>query len=82
MSAKVIIELELNPREGEKVLNSDVYGYLEDLIYEESLDYTVYHGGKQYGVLDYRDIRNMTPLQVADMYGDDIAKEIMEVEDE
>ena len=53
--AKVIIELEFEESE-RKVLNCDVYDYLEDLIEDESLDYTVYDGDETYGVLDYKGI--------------------------
>ena len=52
--AKVIIELEFEESE-RKVLNCDVYDYLEDLIEDESLDYTVYDGDETYGVLDYQE---------------------------
>ena len=55
MSAKVIIELEFTSGEGHKVLNCDVWDYLEELIEDESLDYTVYDGDKTYGVLDYQE---------------------------
>ena len=55
--AKVIIELELGKRE-RKVMNYDVYNYLEDLIEDESLDYTVYDGDETYGVLDYQEIED------------------------
>ena len=40
---------------GRKVWNCDVWDYLEDLIEDESLDYTVYDGDKTYGVLDYKE---------------------------
>ena len=55
--AKVVIELDFILFEGEdrKVLNCDVWDYLEDLIEDESLDYTVYDGDETYGVLDYRE---------------------------
>jgi hypothetical protein len=36
----------------------DVYDYLEDLIEDESLDYTVYDGDETYGVLDYQEIED------------------------
>ena len=52
--AKVIIELEFKPSD-RKVLNCDVYDYLEELIEDESLDYTVYDGDEIYGVLDYQE---------------------------
>ena len=52
--AKVIIELEFAESE-RRVLNCDVYDYLEDLIEDESLDYTVYDGDETYGVLDYQE---------------------------
>ena len=55
--AKVIIELELGKSE-RKVMNYDVYNYLEDLIEDESLDYTVYDGDETYGVLDYQEIED------------------------
>ena len=55
--AKVIIELEFEESE-RKVLNCDVYDYLEDLIEDESLDYTVYDGDETYGVLDYQEIED------------------------
>ena len=51
---KVIIELEFEESE-RKVLNCDVYDYLEELIEDESLDYTVYDGDETYGVLDYQE---------------------------
>ena len=55
--AKVVIELDFILFEGEdrKVLNCDVYDYLEELIEDESLDYTVYDGDKIYGVIDYKE---------------------------
>ena len=56
--AKVVIELEFGSKSTDtepKVLNCDVYDYLEDLIADESLDYTVYDGDKIYGVLDYKE---------------------------
>ena len=52
--AKVIIELEFSSSD-RKVLNCDVYDYLEELIEDELLDYTVYDDGEQYGVLDYKE---------------------------
>ena len=55
--AKVIIELDLGERE-RKVMNYDVYNYLEDLIEDESLDYTVYDGDETYGVIDYQEIED------------------------
>ena len=55
--AKVIIELEFAKCE-RKVLNCDVYDYLEALIEDESLDYTVYDGDETYGVLDYQEIED------------------------
>jgi hypothetical protein len=56
--AKVVIELDFILFEGEdrKILNCDVYDYLEELIEDESLDYTVYDGDETYGVLDYKEI--------------------------
>ena len=57
MSHKVVIELEFNPKDGNRVLNCDVYDYLEEIIADESLDYTVYHGDDMYdsyGVIDYK----------------------------
>ena len=63
MSHKVVIELDfsdcsLMPSTGKRVLNCDVYDYLEELIDDESLDYTVTNigTGETYGVIDYRDI--------------------------
>ena len=58
--AKVIIELEFDNacEPSRKVLNCDVYDYLEELIEDESLDYTVYDGDEQYGVLDYKEPSN------------------------
>ena len=63
MSHKVVIELDfsdcsLMPSTGKRVLNCDVYDYLEELIEDESLDYTVTNmgTGETYGVIDYRDI--------------------------
>ena len=55
--AKVVIELDFILFEGEdrKILNCDVYDYLEELIEDESLDYTVYDGDETYGVLDYQE---------------------------
>ena len=55
--AKVVIELDFILFEGEdrKILNCDVYDYLEELIEDESLDYTVYDGDETYGVLDYKE---------------------------
>tara|TARA_R100001463_G_scaffold37658_10_gene80980 strand:- start:35 stop:190 length:156 start_codon:yes stop_codon:yes gene_type:complete len=50
--AKVVIELEFEGN-GRKVLNCDVWDYLEELIEDESLDYKVYDGDETYGVLDY-----------------------------
>ena len=55
--AKVIIELEFTPSD-RKVLNCDVYDYLEELIEDESLDYTVYDDDQTYGVLDYKEIED------------------------
>tara|TARA_Y100000592_G_scaffold40611_1_gene64355 strand:- start:1701 stop:1883 length:183 start_codon:yes stop_codon:yes gene_type:complete len=58
---KVVIELEFDAENGNKVLNCDVYDYLQDLIEDESLDYTVYDpDGKSYGVIDYRSIEKDT----------------------
>jgi uncharacterized protein YpmS len=56
--AKVIIELEFDASNGRKVLNCDVYDYIEQLIEDESLDYKVYDGDETYGVLDYKEIEN------------------------
>tara|TARA_Y100001937_G_scaffold96024_1_gene130488 strand:- start:1781 stop:1972 length:192 start_codon:yes stop_codon:yes gene_type:complete len=57
---KVVIELEFDAENGNKVLNCDVYDYLQDLIEDESLDYTVYDSdGKSYGVIDYRSYRSI-----------------------
>jgi len=53
--AKVVIELQFDASNGRKVLNCDVWDYLEDLIEDESLDYTVYDGDETYGVLDYQE---------------------------
>ena len=55
--AKVIIELEFKPSD-RKVLNCDVYDYLEELIEDESLDYTVYDDAQTYGGLDYKEIED------------------------
>lgn len=55
--AKVVIELEFEGN-GRKVLNCDVWDYLEELIEDESLDYKVYDGDKTYGVLDYQEIED------------------------
>ena len=55
--AKVVIELEFAKCE-RKVLNCDVWDYLEELIEDESLDYTVYDGDETYGVLDYQEIED------------------------
>ena len=52
--AKVVIELEFEGN-GRKVLNCDVWDYLEELIEDESLDYTGYDGDETYGVLDYQE---------------------------
>ena len=46
--AKVVIELEFDASNGRKVLNCDVWDYLEELIEDESLDYTVYDGDETY----------------------------------
>jgi len=63
LSHKVVIELDFSdcsliPSTGKRVLNCDVYDYLEELIEDESLDYTVTNmgTGETYGVIDYRDI--------------------------
>tara|TARA_B100000475_G_scaffold170591_1_gene132663 strand:+ start:193 stop:369 length:177 start_codon:yes stop_codon:yes gene_type:complete len=56
--AKVVIELEFDAGNGRKVLNCDVYDYLEELIEDESLDYKVYDGDETYGVLDYQEIED------------------------
>jgi hypothetical protein len=51
---KVIIELEFkNVPEGKRVLNCDVEDYLEELIYDGSLDYTVKCKDEEYGVIDW-----------------------------
>ena len=63
--AKVVIELEFDASNGRKVLNCDVWDYLEDLIEDESLDYTVYDGDETYGVLDYKE----TEDDLIEMYG-------------
>ena len=55
--AKVVIELEFAKCE-RKVLNCDVYDYLESLIEDESLDYTVYDGDETYGVLDHQEVED------------------------
>ena len=55
--ARVVIELEFEESE-RKVLNCDVYDYLEDLIEDESLDYTVYDGDETYCVLDSQEIED------------------------
>ena len=64
MSHKVIIELEFDPSNGESdeeqtVLDCDVYDYLQELIEDESLDYTVISNsgiGYKYGKLKYKDM--------------------------
>lgn len=63
MSHKVIIELEFDPPNGESdeeqtVLDCDVYDYLQELIEDESLDYTVISKsgiGYTYGKIKYKD---------------------------
>ena len=55
--SKVIIELDFDEGNGKRVLNCDVYDYLQDLIADESLDYTVHEAdGSSYGVIDYREV--------------------------
>jgi len=56
MNHKVVIELEFNNvPEGRRVLNCDVHDYLEELIEDNSLDYTVIDGnGQEYGVIDWK----------------------------
>ena len=56
MTHKVVIELEFdNVPAGKQVLDCDVWDYLEDLIEDKSLDYTVTdENGQQYGPIDYR----------------------------
>ena len=64
MAHKVIIELEFAPQSGESdeeqtVLDCDVYDYLEELIKDESLDYSVTSdSGYQYGVIKYKETSN------------------------
>ena len=63
MSHKVTIELEFvsafDTDEEQTVLDCDVYDYLEDLIADESLDYTVTSAsGYKYGVIKYKDSIN------------------------
>jgi len=62
MNHKVVIELEFNNvPAGKRVLNCDVHDYLEELIYDESLDYKVIDSnGQEYGVIDWRGIINRT----------------------
>ena len=66
MSHKVIIELEFDALNGESdeeqtILDCDVYDYLEELIEDESLDYKVISSsGYEYGVLRYKEIREIT----------------------
>jgi hypothetical protein len=57
MNHKVLIELEFDEvPEGKRVLDCDVHDYLEELIDDGSLDYTVTTGNNEtYGVLNYRD---------------------------
>jgi hypothetical protein len=61
MSHKVTIELEFEAQNGDTdgeqtVLDIDVYDYLEELIADGSLDYTVTSAsGYTYGVLRYKD---------------------------
>ena len=62
--AKVIIELEFDALNGESdeeqtVLDVDVYDYLQELIEDETLDYTVVSNsgiGYKYGKLKYKDM--------------------------
>tara|TARA_R110000824_G_scaffold140233_1_gene305963 strand:+ start:925 stop:1119 length:195 start_codon:yes stop_codon:yes gene_type:complete len=64
MSHKVVIELEFMPKDGKRVLSCDVYDYLEELIADESLDYTVSHGEDMehsYGVIDHNEMSS--PMQ-------------------
>ena len=58
MNHKVVIELEFNNvPEGKRVLNCDVHDYLEELIDDDSLDYTVTDSnGQEYGVIDWKGI--------------------------
>tara|TARA_Y100001963_G_scaffold39253_1_gene54899 strand:+ start:2294 stop:2497 length:204 start_codon:yes stop_codon:yes gene_type:complete len=64
MSHKVIIELEFDSPNGENdeeqtVLDVDVYDYLQELIEDETLDYTVVSNsgiGYKYGKLKYKDM--------------------------
>jgi len=58
MNHKVVIELEFNNvPAGRQVLNCDVWDYLEELIDDESLDYTVTDSnGQEYGVIDWKGI--------------------------
>jgi|TARA_R110002020_G_scaffold194354_5_gene395088 hypothetical protein len=61
VSHKVIIELEFVSQDGDSdeeqtVLDCDVYDYLQELIDDDSLDYTVTSAsGHQYGVIKYKD---------------------------
>jgi len=67
MSHKVIIELEFaGTAYDKKVVNADVYDYLEDMIEDESLDYTVVNQatGETYGVIDYKKL----PVQERSSY--------------
>ena len=64
MSHKVIIELEFDSPNGENdeeqtVLDVDVYDYLQELLEDETLDYTVVSNsdiGYKYGKLKYKDM--------------------------
>jgi hypothetical protein len=62
MTHKVVIELEFNNvPAGKKVLNCDVHDYLEQLIDDNSLDYTVIDSnGQEYGVIDWKEIIHRT----------------------
>ena len=66
MSHKVIIELEFSANEGKRVVNADVYDYLEELVEDESLDYRVIDQatGETYGVIDYKKL----PVQERSTY--------------
>ena len=66
MSHKVIIELEFSANEGKRVVNADVYDYLEELVEDESLAYRVIDQatGETYGVIDYKKL----PIQERSTY--------------
>ena len=69
MSHKVIIELEFEAKNGDSdeeqtVMDCDVYDYLEDLIEDETLDYTVTAStGYKYGVIKYTEIEDEVTLE-------------------